>query len=167
MRARFGARPHVAERGAAAVEMALVLPLLVMLVFGITTFGISWFRAQQMQAAAREGGRVAAVGFPVEDIQRETCREAPGAFSNDCVVSPPDLGDLEVTVGVRDSTDPALPFTPMTSATDVPCDETAPDDRFVRVEVVLDNAGDYGFTIPFVTTVAPDYQSTGVFKCEL
>jgi Flp pilus assembly protein TadG len=49
------------ERGAAAVEFAIVLPLLVLLVFGIVEFSIAFNRQQGLHAAAREGARVAAL----------------------------------------------------------------------------------------------------------
>ena len=49
------------ERGAAAVEMAIVLPLLILILFGIVEFSIYFNRLQGLQAAAREGARVAAL----------------------------------------------------------------------------------------------------------
>src|SRR6476469_1117787 len=49
------------QRGAAAVEMAIVLPILILLVFGIIQFSIYFNRLQGLQAAAREGARVAAL----------------------------------------------------------------------------------------------------------
>ena len=49
------------ERGAAVVEFAIVLPVLVMLVFGIIELSIYFNRLQGLQAAAREGARVAAL----------------------------------------------------------------------------------------------------------
>jgi Flp pilus assembly protein TadG len=49
------------ERGVAAVEFALVLPLLMMLVFGVVQFGLLFNRQQALHAAAREGARVAAL----------------------------------------------------------------------------------------------------------
>jgi Flp pilus assembly protein TadG len=50
------------EHGAAAVEMALIAPLLFMLIFGITEFGLAWSKKQVYVQAAREGARYAAVG---------------------------------------------------------------------------------------------------------
>ena len=49
------------ERGAAAVEFALILPVLTILVFGIVQFSIAYNRQQGVHAAAREGARVAAL----------------------------------------------------------------------------------------------------------
>ena len=54
---------HV-ERGAAAVEMALVMPLLILMVMGIIDFGRIFNGEIQLSQAAREGARVAALGFP-------------------------------------------------------------------------------------------------------
>ena len=48
------------DKGAALVEMALVLPLLVMLLLGITTAGIAYGQANALQTAAREGSRFGA-----------------------------------------------------------------------------------------------------------
>ncbi|MDQ6874787.1 MAG: pilus assembly protein [Actinomycetota bacterium] len=45
-----------------AVEFALVAPLLLLLVFGVITFGYGYFEQQGANAAAREGARLAAVG---------------------------------------------------------------------------------------------------------
>jgi Flp pilus assembly protein TadG len=52
------------ERGAALVEFAMVLPLLLVLLFGIMEAG--WLFAQQVEVrnAAREGGRLAVVDYP-------------------------------------------------------------------------------------------------------
>src|SRR3954454_16726859 len=55
-------RPHRAsDRGAAAVEFALVLPLLLMLLVAIVRFGQVWNAQITMTQAAREGVRVAAL----------------------------------------------------------------------------------------------------------
>jgi Flp pilus assembly protein TadG len=49
------------DRGAAAVELAVVLPLLLLLVFGIIDFGRMLNSQITVSAAAREGARWAAV----------------------------------------------------------------------------------------------------------
>ena len=49
------------EEGAAALEFALVLPLLLMVIFGIIEFGRIYSQYQVYQGAAREGARYAAV----------------------------------------------------------------------------------------------------------
>lgn len=49
------------DRGAAAVEMALVLPILLLLVFGIIDFGRMLNTQIQLTEAAREGARAAAI----------------------------------------------------------------------------------------------------------
>jgi Flp pilus assembly protein TadG len=49
------------DDGAAAVEFALIAPLLFMLIFGIIQFGIAWSQKEIFVQAAREGARYAAV----------------------------------------------------------------------------------------------------------
>src|SRR5437867_11826997 len=49
------------ERGASAVEFALIASLLFMVLFGIIQFGIAYNRIQGLQAGAREGGRLGAL----------------------------------------------------------------------------------------------------------
>lgn len=49
------------DDGAAAVELAFVLPLLILLLFGIVQFGILANRQQAIHAAAREGARLASL----------------------------------------------------------------------------------------------------------
>jgi len=52
------------------VEFAIVLPILVMLVFGIVEFGITFTKAQAVEAAAREGARLASIeSSTVPDIE--------------------------------------------------------------------------------------------------
>ncbi|HEX2159310.1 MAG TPA: TadE/TadG family type IV pilus assembly protein [Actinomycetes bacterium] len=51
------------QDGAAAVEFALLLPLLVLLLFGFIQFGIAFNTKIQATNAAREGARMAVVGI--------------------------------------------------------------------------------------------------------
>lgn len=52
---------HRGERGAAAVEFAILLPLLVIILFGIIAFGLAMIQKVTYVSAAREGARYAAV----------------------------------------------------------------------------------------------------------
>jgi Flp pilus assembly protein TadG len=56
-----GQRPGGSERGAGLAEFALVLPLLIIIIFGIFELGIAFNRAQAIEAAAREGARLASL----------------------------------------------------------------------------------------------------------
>lgn len=49
------------ERGAAIIEFAIVMPVLIILVFGIVHFAIAFNRYQGIHAAAREGARTASI----------------------------------------------------------------------------------------------------------
>jgi Flp pilus assembly protein TadG len=49
------------ELGQALVEMALVLPVLLLLLLGILEFGRAWYTKQVITDAAREGARLAVV----------------------------------------------------------------------------------------------------------
>lgn len=55
-------RGTAGDRGAAAVEFALVSTLLLTLLLGIVAFGFALYRRQSALHAAREGARLASVG---------------------------------------------------------------------------------------------------------
>lgn len=59
--AAFLRRP---ARGAAAVELALILPVVLMLIFGLTTAGLSLAHAIGLSNAVREGSRFGATAHP-------------------------------------------------------------------------------------------------------
>src|SRR5919201_6346799 len=52
------------ERGAAIVEFAIVLPLLLLFIFGIIDFGRALYMKNNLTLAAREGARIASVQGP-------------------------------------------------------------------------------------------------------
>lgn len=77
-------RPHrfavtgASERGAAALEFALVLPILLMLVFGIITFGRAYHAKVSLAGGVREGARALALGKTAADAQAATIDAAGG-----------------------------------------------------------------------------------------
>lgn len=62
------------EKGAVAVELALLLPILMLLLFGIIEFGIIFNRYTSVAHAAREGVRQLSVGGSAvtDEIEAET-----------------------------------------------------------------------------------------------
>ena len=85
------------EKGASAVEFALVLPIFVMLVFGIFQFGIAFNNWIAITHAAREGARLAVVGqydeqrvidsAPSVDIQSISVSGQDGAVGDPVTVT--------------------------------------------------------------------------------
>ena len=69
------------DAGASAVEMAIVLPLLVLLAFGIIDFGRMLNAQIQLSQAAREGVRLAALaggsGYSTADVSARVAQAAP------------------------------------------------------------------------------------------
>src|SRR5919106_284496 len=55
------------ERGASAVEFAIIASLLLMILFGTITFGITFNRIQGLQSAAREGARLGSLSQTTVD----------------------------------------------------------------------------------------------------
>ncbi|MHB1593083.1 MAG: TadE/TadG family type IV pilus assembly protein [Streptosporangiaceae bacterium] len=63
MSRQSSARP-ARDRGAVAVEFALLLPLLLLIIFGIIDFGRAFNAQVTLTQAAREGARLEALGQP-------------------------------------------------------------------------------------------------------
>jgi len=97
------------NRGQSVVEFALVLPLLLAVLFGITEFGRAWMTSNILTSAAREGARLAVVTDPggayaslVQTRVTQVCAAA-GVTPASITVSGPDPADPErrVTVTVQ------------------------------------------------------------------
>lgn len=69
------------EDGAAAVEFALVVGLLAILVFGVLEYGLAFWQVQNLRAAAREGARVAAVRGDDTDVHTAMENASVGSFT--------------------------------------------------------------------------------------
>jgi Flp pilus assembly protein TadG len=92
----MGIRSQRSEKGAAAVEFALVMPLLLLLVFGIIEFGFVFNRYISVTHAAREGVRELALGVPVAQATADAANSSPNTGGGVvCVAS-------EATVAAND-----------------------------------------------------------------
>lgn len=82
------------RRGAAIVEMAVVSPLLLTMVFGVIEFGNSFMVRQMLTNAAREGARVAVIQPVADDAAiRDAVRTAMAARGGITIAD----GDIEIT----------------------------------------------------------------------
>lgn len=70
------------DRGATAVEFALLLPLLLLIVFGTIDFGRALNAQITLTQAAREGARLAALGQPPSVVADRTVTAATGLSLN-------------------------------------------------------------------------------------
>lgn len=131
------------EEGAAAVEFAIVLPVLLLVVFGIISFGIIFAQELALGNAARQGARYGVVGDRTcADIVTETSDNA-----SSLAMAP---ADVNVTVTVAG--DPC---------TGVPCAGSSPGDN---VEVTAQFMSEP--LVPMVMTSGVELTGTGTFRCE-
>jgi len=70
------------ERGAAAVEFALIVSLLLVIIFAIVGFGSVYSELEVMESAAREGARAAAVRTPDQIVASVNDAAAPYSVDN-------------------------------------------------------------------------------------
>ena len=75
MRNLFKLKNQGSQRGVAAVEFAIVLPVLLFLFIGITEFGIAYYNKQVITNASREGARAALNPSINEDEIKQTIRD--------------------------------------------------------------------------------------------
>jgi len=85
------------EDGAAMVEMAIVLPIFLLLVWGVIDFGRLLFTANSMASAVREGARQAAVMSDPVASQAVVKARVEAAFTT---FGSPAITDAEISVDV-------------------------------------------------------------------
>lgn len=131
------------ERGASAVEFAIVMAVLFMVLFGTVQFAIAYNRAQGLEAASREGARVASIGGTYNQILARV-QEAQSLFT------PADI--VVVTV-------------PASAGTQRPCMAAGVGQSVTVTAVVPENAR-YAIAIPMWGRRNVRFTSTGTFRCE-
>ena len=135
------------QRGAAAVELALILPILILLVFGIVQFGIAFNNKQGLHAAAREGARFGALP---QHSKTEIISRVDDAL--DGVIDP---SDATVTVHI------IRPNGTEIDAPTQPCDLQAAG---TRVKVIISTP--HHTQIPLMNFAAGTLTAKGEFRCE-
>ena len=107
------------QDGAAAVEFALLLPLLVLLLFGLIQFGLAFNTKIQATNAAREGARMAVVGIDNWadvggglDFWQAVQQNAGVGDIDNCVLNTTDVVGGTLTVTFDYPLDLVIPFMP-------------------------------------------------------
>ena len=100
------------DRGASAVEFAIVASLLLLILFGIIQFGIAYNRVQGLNSAGREGARAASIGVPIGGIVDRT-KSAASLFR-----------PADVTVDIDYSNDDGTNWTTVCSTPGTVCSAT-------------------------------------------
>ncbi|HET9310738.1 MAG TPA: TadE/TadG family type IV pilus assembly protein [Actinomycetota bacterium] len=77
------------QRGAAAVEFAIIGSLLFILIFGIIEFGVAFMQLQTVRGAVREGARASAVGATIPQTQQKVADASTGIISPEQVAVVP------------------------------------------------------------------------------
>lgn len=78
------------DRGAAAVEFAIVVPLLLLVLLGLVDFGRLFYVEVSLANASREGARAVAIGRTAADVTAIVQASSPG------VADMSSLGDLSL-----------------------------------------------------------------------
>lgn len=137
-------RIHRQEGGAAAIEFALIMPLLVLFVFGIIGFGLAFMQMQTIRGALREGGRAAATGASTSEVQNHAFDSALGAIDS--------AGNVEVN--------------PNTGTWPVCTPQNIGDDATVSYDTTHLPGGGIRVSIPFLAIhLSPTLEAN--FRCEV
>jgi hypothetical protein len=162
MRKAFGE-----ERGASAVEFAIIASVLFLVLFGTIQFGIAYNRYQGLNAAAREGARLGALENTNVDAIRQRVLNSlsildPSKFSSayTCPALATDQGCIEV---YQESTTSPGTYSIMNSGSSIPCD-SAHAGAIASLKVIVN----YKMLIQIPLWASPSITAsgTGIFKCE-
>jgi hypothetical protein len=153
---RSNSRP---DEGAAAVEFALVMPLLIYLAFGIIAFGVVFAQQLSLGNAARQGARHGVVAHHTcKDIVDEVRQSATTIAMEEKYIS------VEVQIKSGDSPDAKCAAAPEEEgdSTVAPCRDSSLDDELIVIARYTSE-----LIIPLVI-VEPTFtlEARGVFRCE-
>ena len=136
------------EQGAAVVEFALVLPVLMMFIFGIVEFGRGYNARIELTSGVREGVRIAA-------LWSGACAPPPTAPANDlqqCV-------DRAVRDGAPGLSRSAITVDP------IPPAEQCPTDSPVESNITVKATYPFRYEIPFVGSRSAPLAAKAVMRC--
>jgi Flp pilus assembly protein TadG len=141
------------EDGAAAVEFALVLPILIVLVFGIIEFGLALYNKEVITNASREGARAGIV----QATPRPTTTYIEGVAKDYLKMAAWDESNASVSVTI----DPDPPGTPGACG-------SYPNPSLQPLKVKVDYPYSFSVLPNFIAGISKNItlSATTVMKCE-
>lgn len=137
-------RTRRCEEGAVAVEFAMLLPLLIVILFGITAFGLAFSRFVTYISAAREGARYAAVH----------CQPDAGTCTATLISDRVNLAAVGYPIG------PGTPAATIAGSTSIDCGVNP------GKPVTVSWLQSIPIQIPLLPDLSRDVTIKGVFRCE-
>jgi Flp pilus assembly protein TadG len=158
-----------ADDGASAVEFALVVPLLLLLVFGIIDFGVLFGQNLAINNAARDGARYAVVrqidGSPARSCYQVLSRTR--AASQAIALDPQDVG---VTVTLNGTTVCSVAAgTPLPASANTAALQKAPCQGSVSGvsdQLVVRTTHESSLVVPILGPSTIGLTGEGYFRCE-
>ena len=147
----FRQRSERGDRGAAAVEFALVVPVLLLIVIGILNFGFVLAQQLSLNNAARQAARYSVV-------DNRTCAQ---------IKTEGMLAAETVGMSVSAGTVPTPVVTNCGAGTVKPCAGTAANTNITVTMTRTGSANNWMITFPPFNLIAvPIVKGTGVMRCE-
>ena len=96
-------------RGSTAIELALILPVLVLLLFGIVEFGLLFYNQQIITNASREAARAGIVAGSPRPTDSEI-RSVATSYCSDHLITFGETNDLVIQIDPSESARTSLSF---------------------------------------------------------
>ena len=169
------------ERGASAVEFAIIASLLLLILFGTITFGITFNRIQGLQSSAREGSRLGSLSQTTVDQIVTRSLDSVSILNSSNFMTGGGGGSIRwcsgtltfdtgcMTIETKQDTNKDGDYTDggevttWTNGTDVPCGSTVAG---TRKSLVVDVQYRIRIDIPFWASPQMTASGTGEFACE-
>jgi Flp pilus assembly protein TadG len=148
------------QRGQSAVEIALLLPILLLILFGIIIAGFIFYAHIQVSNAVREGARAGSVYWVTHPINSLNLQDTVSKAIYDSTTTPPKsaLGVLPVTSSnLSVVVEHSVPFA--NSAKVPPCTDASPCAGDMVMATII-----YSYTMPVVSVMVPMFQQPFVMR---
>jgi len=156
------------DEGASAVELALVLPILLMLVFGIISYGTLFAQQLALNNGVRQGARLAVVEGSTA-LQKSCSGVVSAVRDSTGPAIAMDTSTIDVTVTRSTSTTPCGPGENPTSTTPSVCQGSINGTTNVQQSVVVEASYPANLILPLPVPGLQDeftLTSKAVYKCE-